>query len=59
MVQVGEAALGQRAAAQDKAADVIAKMREAIALYRSLGFRETRPYLAEPTPGSLCFALSL
>lgn len=38
--------------------DTLPKMREAIALYRSLGFRETAPYLAEPTPGSLCFELS-
>jgi hypothetical protein len=34
-------------------------MREAIALYRSLGFRETGTYLAEPTPGSICFELPL
>jgi GNAT superfamily N-acetyltransferase len=39
--------------------DTLPKMREAIALYRSLGFRETAPYLAEPTPGSLCFELAL
>ncbi|MGQ0545407.1 MAG: GNAT family N-acetyltransferase [Betaproteobacteria bacterium] len=39
--------------------DTLPKMREAIALYRSLGFRETGPYLAEPTPGSICFELVL
>ena len=39
--------------------DTLPKMREAIALYRSLGFRETGPYLAQPTPGSICFELPL
>lgn len=39
--------------------DTLPFMRDAAALYRALGFRETAPYLAEPTPGSLCFALSL
>jgi len=39
--------------------DTLPKMGEAISLYRSLGFREIAPYLARPTPGSLCFALSL
>ena len=35
------------------------KMGEAQALYRSLGFREIGPYLTQPTPGAICFALSL
>jgi len=39
--------------------DTLPKMGEAQALYRSLGFRETRPYLEEPTPGAICFELSL
>jgi len=39
--------------------DTLPKMDAAISLYRSLGFREIAPYLAQPTPGSLCFALTL
>ncbi len=39
--------------------DTLPAMREAIALYRALGFRETGPYLARPTPGSICFMLAL
>lgn len=39
--------------------DTLPKMREAQALYATLGFRETRPYLAAPTPGAICFELSL
>ncbi|MGH8676257.1 MAG: GNAT family N-acetyltransferase [Burkholderiales bacterium] len=39
--------------------DTLPKMHEAIALYRSLGFRETGPYSAEPTPGALFFELRL
>ena len=39
--------------------DTLPKMREAMSLYRSLGFRETAPYLTEPTPGSICFSLTL
>ena len=39
--------------------DSLPKMREAIALYRALGFREIAPYLARPTPGAICFELSL
>ena len=35
--------------------DSLPKMREAQALYRSLDFRETAPYLAQPTPGASCF----
>lgn len=37
--------------------DTLPRMREAMALYRSLGFAETTPYLAQPTPGALCFEL--
>ena len=39
--------------------DTLPKLAPAIALYRDLGFRETAPYLASPTPGALCFALTL
>ncbi|HEY6965966.1 MAG TPA: GNAT family N-acetyltransferase [Burkholderiales bacterium] len=39
--------------------DTLPKLSAAIALYRDLGFRETGPYLPSPTPGALCFALSL
>lgn len=39
--------------------DSLPKMREAMSLYRSLGFRETAPYLPEPTPGAICFSLAL
>lgn len=39
--------------------DTLPKLAPAIALYRDLGFRETRPYLASPTPGALCFELRL
>jgi ribosomal protein S18 acetylase RimI-like enzyme len=35
--------------------DTLPKMSEAHALYRSLGFSEVQPYLAEPTPGASCF----
>ena len=39
--------------------DTLPKLASAIALYRDLGFRETAPYLATPTPGALCFELKL
>lgn len=39
--------------------DTLPKLAPAIALYRDLGFRETAPYLASPTPGALCFELTL
>lgn len=35
--------------------DTLPKLEPAIALYRDLGFRETGPYLASPTPGAICF----
>jgi ribosomal protein S18 acetylase RimI-like enzyme len=35
------------------------KMQEAVALYRSMGFRDAAPYLQEPTPGALCLELTL
>jgi len=35
------------------------KMREAVALYRSMGFRDAAPYLPQPTPGALCLELTL
>jgi putative acetyltransferase len=35
------------------------KMQEAVALYRSMGFRDAAPYLPEPTPGALCLELAL
>jgi putative acetyltransferase len=37
--------------------DTLPKLASAIALYRDLGFRETVPYLASPTPGAICFEL--
>ena len=39
--------------------DTLPKLAPAIALYRDLGFRETGPYLANPTPGAICFELKL
>jgi putative acetyltransferase len=39
--------------------DTLPKLAPAIALYRDLGFRETAPYLASPTPGAICFELKL
>ena len=35
------------------------KMQQAVALYRSMGFRDAAPYLPEPTPGALCLELML
>lgn len=35
------------------------RMEEAIALYRSMGFRQTAPYAEAPTPGALCLELPL
>jgi putative acetyltransferase len=39
--------------------DSLPQMQAAIALYRRFGFIEIEPYLAEPTPGARCFALTL
>lgn len=39
--------------------DTLPKLTQAIALYRDLGFRETGPYLASPTPCAICFELKL
>ncbi len=39
--------------------DTLPKLAPAIALYRDLGFRETDPYLASPTPGAICFELRI
>lgn len=39
--------------------DTMPHLTEAIALYRSLGFRDCAPYLAAPTPGAQCFELNL
>jgi putative acetyltransferase len=39
--------------------DTLPKLSTAIALYRDLGFRECKPYLAAPTPGALCFELRI
>ena len=39
--------------------DTLPGMGEAIALYRSLDFREVAPYLAAPTPGAVCYQLRL
>jgi len=39
--------------------DTLPKLAPAIALYRDIGFRETGPYLPNPTPGAICFELKL
>ncbi len=39
--------------------DTLPKLAPAIQLYRDLGFRETGPYLASPTPGAICFELRI
>lgn len=39
--------------------DTLPKLAPAIALYRDLGFRETAPYLASPTPCAICFELRI
>src|SRR5467141_237273 len=39
--------------------DTLPIMSEAIALYRSLDFKEVAPYLAAPTPGAVCYQLRL
>ena len=39
--------------------DTLPSMKGAQKLYRSFGFVPIEPYLAEPTPGALCFELRL
>jgi len=39
--------------------DTIVSMREAIALYRSLGFKEIEPYRHNPIPGAIFMELAL
>jgi ribosomal protein S18 acetylase RimI-like enzyme len=52
-------AAARRAGYERVVLDTLPKMREALALYRSLEFRAIPPYLAEPTPGASCFELKL
>ncbi|MSQ55110.1 MAG: GNAT family N-acetyltransferase [Betaproteobacteria bacterium] len=59
-----ELALAAIAAARETGAarvvlDTLPSMARAQALYSSLGFHEIPPYLAEPTPGAICFELAL
>ena len=39
--------------------DTLPKLASAIALYRDIGFRDIGPYLANPTPGAICFELRI
>lgn len=39
--------------------DTMEPMREAIALYRSLGFKEIEPYCYNPLPGAMFMELAL
>jgi GNAT superfamily N-acetyltransferase len=58
---LAEAAIteARRAGCTRMVLDTLPKMREAQKLYATLGFRPTGPYLKNPTPGALCFELSL
>lgn len=59
--RLAEAAIAaaRRAGCRRVVLDTLPAMREAAGLYRALGFTEIAPYLPEPTPGSMCFSLSL
>jgi GNAT superfamily N-acetyltransferase len=39
--------------------DTFPVMREAVAIYRSLEFREIEPYMLNPLPGAVCMELSI
>jgi ribosomal protein S18 acetylase RimI-like enzyme len=52
-------AAAHRAAHRTLLLDTLPAMAEAIALYRSLGFRSRGPYSPRPTPGAIFFELSL
>jgi ribosomal protein S18 acetylase RimI-like enzyme len=39
--------------------DTLPSMQSALALYRSIGFIETEPYSANPTPGAIFLRLTL
>ena len=56
---LAEAAIGaaREAGCRRIVLDTLPKMRAAQELYRALGFRPIPPYLANPTPGALCFEL--
>ena len=58
---LAEAAIGaaRHAGYERIVLDTLPKMSEAHALYRSLGFSEVAPYLAQPTPGASCFGRRL
>jgi ribosomal protein S18 acetylase RimI-like enzyme len=49
----------RRAGYREICLDTLASMTTAVALYRSLGFREIEPYLFNPLPGALYFGLAL
>jgi ribosomal protein S18 acetylase RimI-like enzyme len=39
--------------------DTLAMMKEAVALYRSMGFREIEPYAPNPLPGAIFMELMI